>query len=113
MGTFWILVSLIIFVCILLILVVMVQNPKGGGLSSTFGGGQQQIGGVKSTTDFLDKSTWTLAGIILILILISNVTLMNDSENSDSILIDESTPEQTIPEIPEQTIPEIPSDIDQ
>ena len=50
MGTFWILVSLIIFVCILLVLVVMVQNPKGGGLSSTFGGGQQQIGGVKSTT---------------------------------------------------------------
>ena len=31
MGTFWILVSLIIFVCILLVLVVMVQNPKGGG----------------------------------------------------------------------------------
>ncbi len=45
-----------LFVCVLLILVIMVQNPKGGGLSSTFGGGQQQIGGVKSTTDFLDKS---------------------------------------------------------
>jgi hypothetical protein len=25
---------------------------------------------------------------------------MNDSENTDSILIDESIPEQTIPEIP-------------
>ena len=86
----------------------MVQNPKGGGLSSTFGGGQQQIGGVKSTTDFLDKSTWALAIIILVLILISNVTLMNDSDNSDSILIDESIPEQTIPEIPDQSIPEIP-----
>ena len=91
----------------------MVQNPKGGGLSSTFGGGQQQIGRVKSTTDFLDRSTWVLAVIILILILISNVTLMNDTENTDSILLDESIPEQTIPEIPEQTIPEIPSDIDQ
>ena len=105
MGTFWILVSLIIFVCILLVLVVMVQNPKGGGLSSTFGGGQQQIGGVKSTTDFLDRSTWVLAAIILILILISNVTLMNDSEDTESILLDES--------IPEQTIPEIPSELDQ
>ncbi|GIS27816.1 MAG: hypothetical protein CM15mP129_00130 [Chloroflexota bacterium] len=39
----------------------MVQNPKGGGLASTFGGGgTQQLGGVKQTTDFLDKSTWTL-----------------------------------------------------
>ena len=35
---------------------------------------------------------------------------MNDSDNSDSILIDESIPEQTIPEIPEQNIPEIPSE---
>jgi len=35
---------------------------------------------------------------------------MNESDNSDSILIDESIPEQTIPEIPEQSIPEIPAE---
>ena len=104
MGTFWIFISLIVFVCFLLILVVMVQNPKGGGLSSTFGGAQQQIGGVQNTTDFLDKSTWVLAIILGLLILISNVSIMNDSSDGESILIDESIPEQTIPEIPE--IPE-------
>ena len=87
----------------------MVQNPKGGGLSSTFGGGQQQIGGVKSTTDFLDRSTWILAAIILVLILISNVTLINDTENNESILIDDPNQEQTIPT---ETIPEIPVDIE-
>ena len=38
------------------------------------------------------------------------IKLMNDSDNTDSILIDESIPEQTIPEIPEQTIPEIPTE---
>ena len=38
----------------------MVQNPKGGGLSSSLGG-SQMMGGVQKTTDFLDKSTWTLA----------------------------------------------------
>ena len=43
----------------------------------------------------------------------SSLSLMNDTENTDSILLDESIPEQTIPEIPEQTIPEIPSDLDQ
>ena len=53
----------------------MVQNPKGGGLSSSFGGDSQQLGGVKKTTDFLDKSTWVLAGILLILILLSNLTI--------------------------------------
>ena len=88
----------------------MVQNPKGGGLSSTFGGAQQQIGGVQKTTDFLDKSTWVLAIILGSLILISNVSLISNSDNTESILIDESIPEETIPEIPE--IPEIPVEED-
>ena len=108
--SFTIFVGLIILVCFLLVLVVMVQNPKGGGLSSTFGGAQQQIGGVQKTTDFLDKSTWALAIILGSLILISNVSLINDSNDSESILIDESIPEETIPEIPE--IPEIPVEED-
>ena len=67
----------------------MVQNPKGGGLSSSFGGGgTQQLGGVKQTTDFLDKSTWTLGGLLLGLILLSNITF-NQSENiSESKALD-------------------------
>ena len=111
MGTFWILVSLILFVCVLLILVIMVQNPKGGGLSSTFGGGQQQIGGVKSTTDFLDKSTWILGSSVLILILLSNFALNNDDNSiNESKLIDdieniEEVIPKVLPEIPEQTEP--------
>ncbi len=84
----------------------MVQNPKGGGLSSTFGGAQQQIGGVQKTTDFLDKSTWVLAIILGSLILISNVSLISNSDNTESILIDESIPEETIPEIPEIPVEE-------
>ena len=57
MSSFSIFLVLIISVSFLLVLVIMVQNPKGGGLSSSFGGDAQQIGGVKKTTDFLDKST--------------------------------------------------------
>ena len=53
-------IILIIIACILLMLVVLIQNPKGGGLSSTFGGISNQILGVKRTTDFLEKATWTL-----------------------------------------------------
>ncbi len=65
----------------------MVQNPKGGGLSSSFGGDTQQIGGVKKTTDFLDKTTWILASLILVLILFSNITLNSESDNFESELI--------------------------
>ena len=72
MSTFSIFITLIIIVSFLLVLVIMVQNPKGGGLSSSFGGGGQQIGGVQNTSDFLDRSTWVLATLLLVLILLSN-----------------------------------------
>jgi preprotein translocase subunit SecG len=68
-----ILIILTAIVAFLLILIIMVQNPKGGGISSTFGGGMN-IGGVQSTNTFLDKSTWTLAAVMVALILITNLT---------------------------------------
>src|SRR5210317_748858 len=108
MSTFSIFIALIIVVCFLLVLVVMVQNPKGGGLSSSFGGGTQQVGGVQKTSDFLDRSTWILATLLLALILISNVTLSSGEGVSDSKLLEDGIPQQTIPETPAQEIEEIP-----
>ncbi len=67
----------------------MVQNPKGGGLSSSLGG-SQQMGGVQKTTDFLDKSTWTLATILIALILLSSLSFTGSLNESDSKIIDNS-----------------------
>ena len=66
----------------------MVQNPKGGGLASSFGGqGSQSLGGVQNTTNFLDKSTWTLAIALFALILLSNFSITrNDSIDTRSEL---------------------------
>ena len=121
MSTFSIFVALIVFVCFLLVLVIMVQNPKGGGLSSSFGGGTQQLGGVQKTSDFLDRSTWILATLLLALILVSNITLSSGNDAIDSKLLEDSSIpenfensiEQSIQEIPEANtnqvpIPEIP-----
>ena len=83
MSTFSIFLFLIVLVALLLVLVIMVQNPKGGGLSSSFGGSTQQMGGVQKTTDFLDKSTWALATLLLVLILLSNVDLMGTNAGVD------------------------------
>ena len=102
-----IILFLVIFLSFLLVLVIMVQNPKGGGLASTFGGDSQQIGGVKKTTDFLDRSTWILASLLFLLILFSNITLnsgsdVNESEllnNSDDIVIEEILEENSDPEL--------------
>ncbi len=110
MSTFTIFLILIIIVCLLLVLVIMVQNPKGGGLSSSFGGGGTQVvGGVKKTGDFLDKSTWTLATILIVLILVSNVSLKGNYGNADSKLLQgddiETVPETVPEEVPEQLPP--------
>ena len=76
----------ITIVCFLLILAIMVQNPKGGGLSSSFGG-SQQLGGVQKTTDFLDKSTWTLGGILIALILLSSISFNGGNAATDSKIL--------------------------
>ncbi|MEO2050835.1 MAG: preprotein translocase subunit SecG [Allomuricauda sp.] len=107
MSTFTIFLILIIIVCLLLILVIMVQNPKGGGLSSSFGGGGTQVvGGVKKTGDFLDKSTWTLATILIVLILVSNVSLKGSYAGADSKLLQGDDIEETVPETVPESVPE-------
>ncbi|MDR2121557.1 MAG: preprotein translocase subunit SecG [Flavobacteriaceae bacterium] len=65
----------IIVACALLILVVLSQNPKGGGLTSTFGGSGTQMFGVQKTNDFMDKATWTLGGVIVILSLFASILI--------------------------------------
>ena len=111
MSTFTIFLILIIIVCLLLVLVIMVQNPKGGGLSSSFGGsGNQVVGGVKKTGDFLDKSTWTLAALLIVLILASNISLKGSYTQADSKLLQGDDVENTIPEtVPEEVPEQVPT----
>jgi preprotein translocase subunit SecG len=89
MSTFSIFLVLITIVCFLLIIVIMVQNPKGGGLSSSLGG-SQMIGGVQKTTDFLDKSTWYLATILIVLIMLSSLSFTGTLADTDSKIIDKT-----------------------
>ncbi|GAB1415640.1 preprotein translocase subunit SecG [Paludibacter sp.] len=63
MYTFFII--LIVIVSLLLILLVLVQNSKGGGLAAGFSS-TNQIMGVRKTTDFLEKATWTLVAALVI-----------------------------------------------
>ena len=87
------LIFLIIIVCIILGLIVLVQNSKGGGLSSTFGGGNQ-IMGARKTTDFLEKTTWTLAIILVSLALLSNFSIPR-STSEENNLIEDIRPDNT------------------
>jgi preprotein translocase subunit SecG len=70
MGLYILISVLILIACVLLVLVVLVQNAKGGGLASNFSSSNQFMG-VRKTADFLEKTTWTLALILLVLSLFS------------------------------------------
>ncbi|MEI8202655.1 MAG: preprotein translocase subunit SecG [Bacteroidota bacterium] len=83
MGTFLIVLVLIIIACILMVLVVLVQNSKGGGLASGFSS-SNQIMGVRKTADLLEKSTWTLAIVMVTLSLFSVMVLPKHTVVKDS-----------------------------
>ncbi|MBK6344397.1 MAG: preprotein translocase subunit SecG [Bacteroidales bacterium] len=70
MGAYILISVLILITCVLLGLVVLVQNSKGGGLASNFSSSNQFMG-VRKTADFLEKTTWTLAIVLLALSLFS------------------------------------------
>jgi preprotein translocase subunit SecG len=59
-------VVLIVIAALLMIGIVLIQESKGGGLASQFSG-YNQIGGVRKTTDFIEKTTWGLAACMVII----------------------------------------------
>ena len=60
------LVIIMVIVAILMIGIVLIQESKGGGLASNFSSGNQVLG-VRKTTDIVEKTTWALAAIMVII----------------------------------------------
>ena len=79
---------LVILASVLLILIVLVQNSKGGGLASNFAS-SNQVMGVRKTTDFLEKATWTLAGALLFLSFITVMVLPKEEMGRRSVIDEE------------------------
>jgi preprotein translocase subunit SecG len=65
---------LIVLASLLLVGVVLIQKSKGAGLASDFSGNNQYMG-YRKTTDFIEKATWTLAGVICLLSICSSFAI--------------------------------------
>jgi preprotein translocase subunit SecG len=90
-----ILIFLLVIVAILLMGVVLIQASKGGGLAGTFGGGDATaVFGVRRTADFLIKVTSTLATILLLFSLVTNIIINKGLGTKSSFLQDQ---QQTLP----------------
>jgi preprotein translocase subunit SecG len=102
MGIYIFISALVILACILQIMIVLVQNSKGGGLAANFTSAGQSMG-VRKTADFLEKSTWTLAGAILILCLIATASIPRGQGEQESVIkasIERAQDPNAIPTLP-------------
>lgn len=101
---------IIIILAVLLALVVLAQNPKGGGLAAGFTGAQQ-IGGVQRTADFMERATWSLAGLLMVLCLVSasmqGTTVVSDGLDAPITLDEHPDADQAtvLPDTASVTIP--------
>ena len=77
-------VILIVVAALLMIGIVLIQESKGGGLASQFSG-YNQIGGVRKTTDFIEKATWFLAGF-MVLVSVCCAYVAPQANNESSVM---------------------------
>lgn len=66
-------IALILIASVLVILAVLVQNPKSG-MAANFGV-SNQVMGVRETSNFLEKFTWTMAVAIVVLSLVATLAM--------------------------------------
>ncbi|MBO5351478.1 MAG: preprotein translocase subunit SecG [Alistipes sp.] len=104
-------IVLILIASVLIILAVLVQSPKSG-MAANFGA-SNQVMGVRETTNFLEKFTWTMAVAILVLSLVATTAMDGGrvAESNSSISKDAAALQERVLEA-ETTIPqaEIPAE---
>ncbi len=70
-------IGLVLVASVLIILAVLVQSPKSG-MAANFGA-SNQVMGVRQTTDFLEKFTWSMAMAIVALCLLATLAMDSSS----------------------------------
>jgi preprotein translocase subunit SecG len=96
-------IVLILIASVLMCGIVLIQESKGGGLASSFST-SNQIMGVRKTTDFLEKATWTLACAMVVLSVVSSAFITKTTVEETPIQIttpaNQSTDAGNIPSFP-------------
>lgn len=111
-------IVLILIASVLIVLAVLVQSPKSG-MAANFGA-SNQVMGVRQTADFLEKFTWGMAVVILVLSLVATLAmdshLVSESNSSAAkdagALIEKMTVNEPVmpqAEIPAAAEPEAPA----
>lgn len=102
-----VLTLIIVLISVLLVLIVLLQKSKGGGLAAGFQSSNQVLGAPK-TADFLEKTTWTLMGVIAVLCIASTLVIKHNHATVQGSSIE--AVEQTAPTLPESVADEAPAE---
>lgn len=108
---FTFLVIVIALIALFLVLLVLVQSGKGGGLAGiAAGGATTQILGARQAPDVLEKATWVLATLFVVLCILTNFVI-DDGGQRESVIQQRAAdaPVQTPGTIP-QAAPGTPLD---
>ena len=92
------LVILIVIAAMLMIGIVLIQESKGGGLASSFAS-YNQIGGVRKTTDFIEKATWGLA-VFMVVVSVVCAYVAPTATSSGSVMENIEAPAATPSNLP-------------
>lgn len=104
-------IILILIASILVILAVLVQSPKSG-MAANFGA-SNQVMGVRQTSDFLEKFTWTMAAVIFVLSLLATLAMDRglvatsnaEIERDRSAAMEKVLIEDVVPAMPQAELP--------
>lgn len=106
---------LAVVLAVALTFVVVIQNSKGGGLSSAFGASNlSNVVGARRSAQEIEKITWWLIGIVMLVAFVANVSFKSDDEVVKKYSVEDiiegslSRPAVTsVPSIPQapQTVP--------
>lgn len=85
-------VILIVLASFCMIGIVLIQESKGGGLASAFSN-VNNVAGVRQTTNFIEKTTWTLAALMVIISIIC--AYVAPSASTEGSVIEKAATEQS------------------
>ncbi len=83
---------LIVVASVLMCLIVLIQESKGGGLASGFADNNAMLG-VRKTTDVIEKTTWGLAAVMVVLSILS-VAFLGTPSSAGSALMEQAVEQQ-------------------
>jgi preprotein translocase subunit SecG len=101
-------IGLILIASIILILAILVQNPKSG-MAANFGAANQVMG-VRESTNILEKTTWTLATLVVVLSLVATISMkegatVGNTMSDDAAALVEKVSTEAADAMPQAEIP--------